>query len=73
MKLTLIKSVMTPFPHWIDASEPLLAARDILKDDDSAEALSLLAIIAVVQNEADTAVKSATQAVQKARELEILN
>lgn len=31
MKLTLIKSVMTPFPHWIDASEPLLAARDMMQ------------------------------------------
>lgn len=31
MKLRLVKSVMTPFPHWIDASEPLLAARDVMQ------------------------------------------
>jgi CBS domain-containing protein len=32
LKQRLIKSVMTPFPHWIDASEPLLAARDIMQE-----------------------------------------
>lgn len=31
MKLRLIKAVMTPFPHWIDAEEPLLAARDVMQ------------------------------------------
>ena len=23
---------MTPFPHWIDAEEPLLAARDVMQE-----------------------------------------
>ena len=32
MKLRLIKSVMTPFPHWIDSGEPLLAARDVMQE-----------------------------------------
>jgi acetoin utilization protein AcuB len=32
LKLKLIKSVMTPFPHWIDAEEPLLAARDVMQE-----------------------------------------
>jgi len=30
-KITRIKKVMTPFPHWIDADEPLLAARDMMQ------------------------------------------
>jgi CBS domain-containing protein len=30
MKIRRVKSVMTPFPHWIDAREPLLAARDMM-------------------------------------------
>jgi CBS domain-containing protein len=30
MKIRRVKSVMTPFPHWIDAQEPLLAARDLM-------------------------------------------
>jgi len=30
-KITRIKAVMTPFPHWIDADEPLLAARDMMQ------------------------------------------
>ena len=30
-KTRRIKSVMTPFPHWIDADEPLLAARDLMQ------------------------------------------
>ena len=30
-KITPIKSVMTPFPHWIDSSEPLLTARDMMQ------------------------------------------
>ncbi len=41
------------------------AARAALKDDSSAEALSLMAIIAVVQNNSDDALKSAQQAVEK--------
>jgi CBS domain-containing protein len=32
MKLRLIKQAMTPFPHWIDAEEPLLAARDVMQE-----------------------------------------
>lgn len=32
MKIRRVKSVMTPFPHWIDASEPLLAARDMMQE-----------------------------------------
>ena len=31
-KITRIKTVMTPFPHWIDADEPLLAARDMMQE-----------------------------------------
>lgn len=27
-KTTRVKTAMTPFPHWIDADQPLLAARD---------------------------------------------
>lgn len=30
-KIRRVKSVMTPFPHWIDAAEPLLAARDMMQ------------------------------------------
>ena len=30
--MRLIKSVMTPFPHWIDGGEPLLAARDVMQE-----------------------------------------
>ena len=30
-KIRRVKSVMTPFPHWIDAGEPLLAARDMMQ------------------------------------------
>lgn len=30
-KITRIKAVMTPFPHWIDAGEPLLTARDMMQ------------------------------------------
>jgi len=41
------------------------AASNTLKDDSSAEALSLMAIIAVVQNDTDGALMSAQQAVQK--------
>lgn len=32
MKIRRVKSIMTPFPHWIDASEPLLVARDLMQD-----------------------------------------
>ena len=31
-RITRIKAVMTPFPHWIDAEEPLLAARDLMQE-----------------------------------------
>jgi acetoin utilization protein AcuB len=30
-KIRRVKSVMTPFPHWIDAGEPLLTARDMMQ------------------------------------------
>ena len=30
-KITRIKAAMTPFPHWIDAGEPLLTARDMMQ------------------------------------------
>ncbi len=30
-KIRRVKSVMTPFPHWIDAAEPLLTARDMMQ------------------------------------------
>ena len=30
-KITRIKAVMTPFPHWVDAGEPLLTARDMMQ------------------------------------------
>ena len=32
MKIRRVKSMMTPFPHWIDAGEPLLAARDMMQE-----------------------------------------
>lgn len=31
-KILRIKSVMTPFPYWVDAEEPLLTARDMMQD-----------------------------------------
>ncbi len=30
-KIPRIKSVMTPFPHWVDSAEPLLTARDMMQ------------------------------------------
>lgn len=30
-RITRVKAVMTPFPHWIDSSEPLLTARDMMQ------------------------------------------
>lgn len=30
-KLPLLKTVMTPFPWWIDIEEPLLVARDLMR------------------------------------------
>lgn len=31
-RLPLLKSVMTPFPWWVDIDEPLLVARDMMRE-----------------------------------------